>query len=149
MHLDHVGIATTDAASTAELFADLFDAPIAHRETFDGNRVVFVDLGQAGDGGHPTEAGESDEPTDPSGPYLETLAPTGDEGPIARFLDREGPGIHHVALAVPDAARALAHAESLGIDLVDDAPRPGAWGHRVAFLHPSDTGGVLVEFVEK
>lgn len=146
MHLNHIGIATTDAAGTAELFAELFDAPIVHRETFDGNRVAFVDLGAAGDGGDPTDAGESAEPT---GPYLETLAPTGEEGPIARFLNREGPGIHHVALAVPDAARALAHAESLGIELVDDAPRPGAWGHEVAFLHPSDTGGVLVEFVEK
>lgn len=133
MRLDHVGIAAESASDAADLFAGLFDAPIAHRETFDGLRVVFVDLGGTDDA---------------AGPYLELLEPVDDGGAIARFLDREGPGIHHIAVAVPDATAALETASALGIGLVDDEPRPGAWGHTVAFLHPDDTGGVLVEFVE-
>ena len=143
MHLDHIGIATRDAAETAELFTELFDAPIAHEETFEDNHVVFLALGDTGE-----SAGETDEPATDSGPYLELLEPAGDTGAIARYLDRSGPGIHHVALGVSDATAALETAAALGIDLVDDEPRPGAWGHEVAFLHPSDTGGVLVEFVQ-
>jgi len=81
------------------------------------------------------------------GGYFELLEPTAG-GAIAGYLDREGPGIHHVALATDDIAAALDRARDLGIDLVDEEPRPGAWGHEVAFLHPRSTGGVLVEFVE-
>jgi methylmalonyl-CoA/ethylmalonyl-CoA epimerase len=132
MHFDHVGVATDDAADLAALFADLFDTEIVHEEEFDGMRVVFLDVG--GDGTR--------------GPYLELLEPLTDDGSIARFLDRDGAGIHHVALATDDVAAALDGAEALGLDLVDDEPRPGAWGHEVAFLHPGSTGGVLVEFVE-
>jgi len=131
MHLDHVGVATDDAAELAALFADLFDAEIAHEETFDGMHVVFVGVGD--DGG---------------GPYLELLEPETDEGAVARFLDREGAGLHHVAVATDDIVAALETAEVVGVETIDDEPRPGAWGHEVAFLHPGSTGGVLVEFVE-
>ncbi|GAB3416054.1 methylmalonyl-CoA epimerase [Haloparvum alkalitolerans] len=127
MEFDHVGVATDDAAALANLFDDLLDAPVAHEETFDGMRVVFLEL----DGGG----------------YFELLEPR-EGGAIADYLDREGPGVHHVALATDDAAAALDRARGLGIDLVDEEPRPGAWGHDVAFLHPRSTGGVLVEFVE-
>ena len=128
MRFDHAGIATRDAAGLADLFADLFERPIVHEETFDGMRVVFLELAD--------------------GEYLELLEPV-DGGTISDYLDREGPGIHHVALATDDLAGALDHARDLGVDLVDEDPRPGAWGHEVAFLHPRSTGGVLVEFVEK
>jgi len=129
MRFDHVGIATRDAATLADLFGTLFDAPVAHRETFDGLDVTFLDLGNG---------------------YLELLEPLDEEaeGAIPRYLDREGPGIHHVALETSDVAAALDVAREHGIDLVDETPRPGAWGHEVAFLHPASTGGVLVEFVE-
>jgi methylmalonyl-CoA/ethylmalonyl-CoA epimerase len=127
MRFDHVGVATDDAADLADLFDGLLDAPIAHEETFDGMEVVFLEL----DGGG----------------YFELLEPTAG-GAIADYLDREGPGIHHVALATDDVEEALDRARGLGVDLVDEEPRPGAWGHRVAFLHPRSTGGVLVEFVE-
>jgi len=127
MRLDHVGIATDDAAGLAGLYADLLDCELAHEEEFDGMAVVFLDLG---------------------GSYLELLEPLNDDGAIASYLDRDGPGIHHVALATGDVEGALDRARDCGVEPIDDEPRPGAWGHEVAFLHPRDTGGVLVEFVE-
>ncbi|SFH56473.1 methylmalonyl-CoA epimerase [Halorubrum aquaticum] len=126
MRFDHVGVATRDAAGLADSFSGLLDAPVAHEETFEGMRVVFLEL----DGG-----------------YFELLEPA-EEGPIRDYLEREGPGIHHVALATDDLPAALDRARDRGVDLVDEEPRPGAWGHAVAFLHPRSTGGVLVEFVE-
>lgn len=144
MHLDHVGVATDDAAELAALFADLFDTEIAHEEQFDGMHVVFLDVGGGSD--EPTDDGATDA-EESDGPYLELLEPKSDDGAVARFLDREGPGLHHVALAVDDVADALTTAEGMGLDTVDDEPRPGAWGHEVTFLHPGSTGGVLVEFV--
>jgi len=127
MRFDHVGVATRDAADLADLFDGLLNAPVAHEETFDGMTVVFLELEDGG--------------------YFELLEPT-EGGPIADYLDREGSGIHHVALATDDIERALDRARERGIDLVDEEPRPGAWGHEVAFCHPRSTGGVLVEFVE-
>jgi methylmalonyl-CoA/ethylmalonyl-CoA epimerase len=128
MRFDHVGIATRDAAALADLFGTLLDAPVAHRETVDGLDVTFLDVGDG---------------------YLELLEPLADEGPIPRYIDREGPGIHHVALATADVGAALETAREMGVELVDERPRPGAWGHDVAFLHPESTGGVLIEFVER
>jgi methylmalonyl-CoA/ethylmalonyl-CoA epimerase len=124
---DHVGIATPDAGELAELLGGLLGAPVAHEETFDGMRVVFLAVGTG---------------------YLELLEPAaGDDGPIARHIDRRGPGIHHVAVRTPDLRGALDRAREAGVELVDEEPRPGAWGHDVAFCHPSSTGGVLLEFV--
>ncbi len=128
MRFDHLGIATTDAAELSALFRDLLDASIVHEERFEDLQVVFLDL----DGGG----------------YLELLEPV-EEGTIARYLDRNGSGMHHVALATDDLPAALDRARGMGVDLVDEEPRPGAWGHEVAFLHPGSTGGVLVEFVER
>jgi len=128
MHFDHAGVATDDADGLAALYETVFDAPVAHKEEFDGLRVVFLDLGDG---------------------YFELLEPLPDaEGAIPNYLDRQGPGLHHVALATDDIDGALADARAAGVDLIDDSPRPGAWGHEVAFCHPNSTGGVLVEFVE-
>ncbi len=128
MRFDHVGVATRDATALGALFEDLLDAPIVHEERFEDLHVTFLELEDGG--------------------YFELLEPAA-EGTIDRYLERHGPGIHHVALATEDVARALDRTRDLGIDLVDDEPRPGAWGHEVAFLHPGSTGGVLVEFVER
>ncbi|WP_248515471.1 methylmalonyl-CoA epimerase [Salinarchaeum laminariae] len=125
MEFHHAGIAAEDGAATAALFADLLELEIVHEESLDGMEVVFLDAGNG---------------------QLEILEPT-DDGPIASFLERQGPGIHHLAFATDDIAEALEHARSLEIEPIDDEPRPGAAGHDVAFLHPSDTAGVLVEFV--
>jgi len=125
MHLDHVGVATDDADGLASLLGSILDAPVAHEERFDGMWIRFLALGNG---------------------YLELLEPV-ESGPIARYLDRNGPGIHHLAFATDDIEGALEEAVNHGIEPIDDEPRPGAWGHDVAFLHPRDTGGVLIEFV--
>ena len=126
MRFDHAGIVTDDADALADMYADLFDAPVAHEEEFDGLRVVFLDLGNG---------------------YFELLEPL-EAGTVARYLEENGPGIHHLAVETDDAAAALDRARDYGVELIDDEPRPGAWGHDVAFLHPKSTGGILVEFVE-
>ncbi|MFC7155535.1 methylmalonyl-CoA epimerase [Halomarina halobia] len=126
MHFDHAGIATGDADALASLYCELFSTRIAHEERFDGLRVLFLDLG---------------------GGYFELLEPV-EEGTISRYLDRNGPGIHHLAVATEDIEATLARAKTMGVDLIDEEPRPGAWGHDVAFLHPKSTGGILVEFVQ-
>jgi len=126
MHFDHAGVATDDADALVDLYGDLLGCPVAHEETFDGMRVVFLDVGNG---------------------YIELLEPR-DGGPIASYLDDNGPGIHHLAVATDDIEDALGRAREAGVSLIDEEPRPGAWGHDVAFLHPKSTGGVLVEFVE-
>jgi methylmalonyl-CoA/ethylmalonyl-CoA epimerase len=124
---DHAGIATDDAAGLAEQYVALFDAEIAHEETFDGMNVVFLDLGNG---------------------YFELLEPVENGGAIASYLDDNGPGIHHLAVATEDVEEALERAREMDIALIDDQPREGAWGHDVAFLHPKSTGGILLEFVQ-
>ncbi|MEM4781717.1 MAG: methylmalonyl-CoA epimerase [Halalkalicoccus sp.] len=126
MRFDHAGIATDDSEELADLFGTLLDAPLVHEEIFDGMTVRFLDLGNG---------------------YFELLEPR-EGGTIARYLDRNGPGIHHLALATDDIERALEIARDADVELIDEDPRPGAWGHEVAFLHPKSTGGVLTEFVE-
>ena len=125
MQFHHAGIATDDAAGLADRYAALFDAPIVHEEQFDGMTISFLDLGSG---------------------YFELLEPH-EDGPIGRYLDSHGPGIHHLALSTADIEAALTRAAEQGIDRIDEEPRPGAWGHEVAFLHPASTGGVLIEFV--
>ncbi|MEF8799709.1 MAG: methylmalonyl-CoA epimerase [Halolamina sp.] len=130
MEFDHAGIATEDAAETAALFTELLDAPNVHEETDEERdlRFVFLDLGNG---------------------YLELLEPLEGESTIADYLAENGPGIHHLAFATDDAAAALDLAREMGIEPLDDEPRPGAWDHDIAFLHPRDTVGILVEFVEQ
>jgi methylmalonyl-CoA/ethylmalonyl-CoA epimerase len=122
---DHAGLATDDADGLADLYADLLGCERVHQETFEGIYMVFLDVGNG---------------------YFELLEPRG-EGTIARYLDEHGPGIHHLAVATDDIEAALDRARACGVDLVDEEPRPGAWDHEVAFLHPDSTGGVLLEFV--
>jgi len=127
MEFDHAGIATAEFDDLAALYERVFDAPLVHEEEFEGLRVGFLKLGDG---------------------YFELLEPLDDESSIAGYLDRQGSGIHHVALRTGDVAAALETAVEADVALIDEEPRPGAWGHDVAFLHPDSTGGVLVEFVE-
>jgi methylmalonyl-CoA/ethylmalonyl-CoA epimerase len=83
-----------------------------------------------------------------SGSLVELLEPNTADSPISRFIDRRGPGIHHICFAVPDLDDTLARCRAKGIKLIDDTPRMGAEGKRIAFLHPASTGGVLIELTE-
>ncbi|WP_415382885.1 methylmalonyl-CoA epimerase [Halosimplex sp. TS25] len=128
MEFDHAGIATDDRDALIDLYGTVLDASVAHEETFGDLRVAFLDMGNG---------------------YLELLEPTPDaQGPIPNYLDSRGAGIHHLALRTDDIGDALDAARAAGVELIDEAPRPGAWGHEVAFLHPESTGGILIEFVE-
>ena len=126
MRIDHAGIATDDAAELAAQYTGLFDCSVAHRETFDGMEIIFLAFENC---------------------YFELLEPK-DDGSIANYLDSSGPGIHHLAVETADIEQALEQARERGVGLIDKEPRPGAWGHDVAFLHPGSTGGVLFEFVQ-
>jgi methylmalonyl-CoA epimerase len=130
--LAHVAIAVTDAESTAAEYARLFGARIEHREFLSdrGLSVIFLDI-----------AGVHVELVEPFDPSDETNT-------VARFLQKRGQGLHHVAFGVPSADAALAHAIAEGAEPIDRAPRPGARGTRVAFLHPRSTSGALIEFAE-
>lgn len=80
---------------------------------------------------------------------VELLEPTADDSPITKFLATRGPGLHHIALKVDDIADAIADCEKAGLRMIDTAPRPGAGGCSIAFIHPKSTGGVLVELTQR
>lgn len=127
--LDHVGIAVHSLDDALPVFASLASSPGTGRERVDSQGVEVVFLG--------SQAGR-----------IELLAPTRPDSPVARFLERRGPGMHHLCYRVPDIARALQEHHAAGYELIDAAARPGAHGHQVAFLHPRSTGGVLIELLE-
>jgi LAO/AO transport system kinase len=122
--LDHVGIAVSDAAPLAALLHELFGLETGAPETLGVHRVRFVDTGSA---------------------TVELVEGLSDDSAVAKFLRAHGPGLHHICLRVPDIEAALARLKSLGVTLVDEIPRAGAHGSKIAFLHPASTGGILIE----
>jgi methylmalonyl-CoA/ethylmalonyl-CoA epimerase len=129
VHLDHIGIAVTDLEAAIHFYTGAFGAVVTERYDLphDKVRVAFLDAG---------------------GALLELLQPSGDDGPVFRFLQRRGEGLHHVAFLVPDLVQALADARTRGQRLIDERPRPGAGGRLIAFLHPATSHGVLVELIQ-
>jgi methylmalonyl-CoA epimerase len=125
-HLDHVGIAVDDLAAALAFFQDALGLEVRAPEEVAGQRVRA----------HVVPVG---------GPALELLEATAPESPIARFLARRGPGLHHITLCVDDLGAAIEHLVGRGVRLIDRQPRPGAEGALVAFVHPSSAHGVLVE----
>jgi methylmalonyl-CoA/ethylmalonyl-CoA epimerase len=127
--LSHVAIAVRDADGMVALLVSALGAERAGEELIDGGalRVVFVRLGPV---------------------TLELLEPRSQEHTVARFLETRGPGLHHVSLEVTDLTEALERCRAAGVRLIDSAPRPGAHGSQVAFLHPKSLGGVLVELCQ-
>ncbi len=127
--IDHIGVATDDLDASLALYEGSMEMPIAHRETVEeqGVEAVLLDVGDC---------------------HVELLRPLGPETPVGKFLDRKGPGLHHVAYRVDDIASALSSLADAGVDLIDREPRTGIRSSQVAFLHPRSTGGVLTEIVE-
>ena len=127
--IDHVGVAVEDLDKAVALYSERFAMPVQHRETVEEQGVEAVLLG----------VGES---------HVELLRPLGPETAVGRFLDRNGPGLHHVAYGTDDIDSALEQVRAAGLRLIDERPRTGIRNSRVAFVHPKSTGGVLTELVE-
>jgi methylmalonyl-CoA/ethylmalonyl-CoA epimerase len=127
--IDHIGVATDDLDGAVALYEDTLGMPVAHRETVESQGVEAVLL-DVGDG------------------HVELLRPLGPDTPIGKYLERKGPGLHHVAYAVDDIDGVLSSLKEAGIELIDSEPRTGIRDSRVAFVHPRSTGGVLTELVQ-
>jgi methylmalonyl-CoA/ethylmalonyl-CoA epimerase len=127
--IDHIGVAVEDIDAALELYEGAFAMPLAHRETVEeqGVEAVLLDVGEG---------------------HVELLRPLGPETAVGKYLERKGPGLHHVAYAVEDIDATLRSLSDAGLELIDSEPRVGIRESRVAFLHPRSTGGVLTEIVE-
>jgi methylmalonyl-CoA epimerase len=127
--IDHVGLAVEQIEPALELYRERFGLVLAHREVVEeqGVEAVLLDVGEN---------------------HVELLAPLGPETPVGRFLARRGPGLHHVAYQVHDIDATLAALKREGMGLIDERPRVGIRGSRVAFIHPRATAGTLTEIVE-
>ena len=123
----HIGIAVANIDDALRFYRDVLGLTPHPAETADGATIVSLPFGES---------------------EVELLEPRDPESPIARFLERRGPGIHHVCYRVANLDAALASARAAGYRLVDDTPRAGAGGCRIAFLHPKSTDGILIELTE-
>ncbi|MGH9291984.1 MAG: methylmalonyl-CoA epimerase [Acidimicrobiales bacterium] len=128
--IDHVAVAVHDLEAAIDWYAETLGARVEHRERIerDGVEEALVRVADS---------------------YVQLLTPTRDDSPVAKFLERRGEGVHHVAYRVSDCAAALASMRLAGATLIDDAPRPGSRGTTVAFVHPRSAFGTLVELVEE
>ena len=127
--IDHIGVAVEDLDAAIELYGGPFDMPEQHRETVEeqGVEAVLLDVGEG---------------------HVELLRPLSGDTPVGKFLSKRGPGLHHVAYQTDDIEAVLGKLRESGVELIDQEPRIGIQGKRVAFLHPRSTGGVLTELVE-
>jgi methylmalonyl-CoA epimerase len=127
--VDHIGIAVADLDAAIALYASTAGTSVTHREKLldRGVELAFLNTG---------------------GTKLELLAPLKDDTPIARFLAKHGPGLHHVCYKVDNIRTEMARLESLGAQLIDTTPRPGASGTIIAFIQPASFSGVLTELCE-
>jgi methylmalonyl-CoA/ethylmalonyl-CoA epimerase len=123
----HVGIAVSDIDAALSFYRDVLGLAPHPPEEADGAAIVSLPFGES---------------------EVELLSPLTAESPIAKFLERRGPGIHHICYRVPDLDAALAACRAAGYRLVDEVPRTGAGGHRIAFVHPKATAGILLELTE-
>jgi methylmalonyl-CoA/ethylmalonyl-CoA epimerase len=123
----HVGVAVSNLDEALAFYRDVLGLEPHPPEIADGATIVSLPFGES---------------------EVELLAPLEPESPIARFLARRGPGIHHICYRVPDLAAALEACRAAGYRLVDEVPRTGATGRRIAFIHPKATGGILLELTE-
>ena len=127
--IDHVGIAVSDLGEAVDRYRRTFGIEPVHRERMDDQGVDEVLFA----------VGES---------FVQLLGALGPDTPVGRFLGTRGPGIHHVGYRVANVADALEHLRAEGITLIDETARPGSRGTTIAFVHPKDMGGVLVELVQ-
>jgi methylmalonyl-CoA/ethylmalonyl-CoA epimerase len=127
--VDHIGVAVEDLDAAIALHEGSYGMAVAYREVVEeqGVEAVLLDVGEN---------------------HVELLRPLGGETPVGRFLSKRGPGLHHVAYQVADVQATLDTLRDRGLQLIDETPRTGIRGSRVAFLHPASSGGVLTEIVQ-
>lgn len=130
MKIEHIGIATRKIEDALEFWRDALGLQVVGTEEVAEQkvRVAMLPLGE---------------------PRIELLEPTSEDSPVAKFLEKRGAGIHHIAVRVDDIRVALARLKEQGARLIDESPRVGAGGCLVAFIHPASAGGVLLELVER
>lgn len=128
--VDHIGIAVHSLEQSLPFYTDILQLPLLGIEEVESEKVKVAFL----------QAGET---------KLELLEPTSAESPIAKYIEKRGQGIHHVALGVGSIEERIKEIKEKGIQMIHDVAKPGAGGASVAFLHPKSTGGVLYEFCEK
>ncbi|GAA1103407.1 methylmalonyl-CoA epimerase [Nocardiopsis composta] len=133
--IDHIGIACRDLDAAVEFYRRTYGFEVAHEEVNEeqGVREAMLRVSGTDDGG---------------ASYLQLLEPVRDDSPVAKFLERNGEGVHHVAFGTDDVRAASESVAGRGVRVLDAEPRPGSMGSRIAFLHPKDCGGVLTELVQ-
>jgi len=130
LHIDHIGLAVKSNAEGKTFWSDILGLPFEGEETVAEQKVKTAFF-----------------PVDKS--EVELLESTADDGPISKFIEKKGQGVHHIAFRVDDIESALAELKEKGVQLIDETPRIGAGGAKIAFLHPKATGGVLVELCQR
>ncbi|MFY9783767.1 MAG: methylmalonyl-CoA epimerase [Acidimicrobiales bacterium] len=129
IEIDHVAIAVRDLEAAITWYADVFGATVEHREIVesDGVEEALVRVADS---------------------YVQLLTPTREDSPVAKYLEKKGEGLHHVAYRVADCAQALEMVKASGNQVIDEVPRPGSRGTTVAFIHPKASFGTLIELVQ-
>jgi len=128
--IDHVAIAVRDLEAAIAWYADVFGATVEHREIVESDGVEEALIRVADS-------------------YVQLLTPTRDDSPVAKYLEKKGEGLHHVAYRVADCAVALEAVKAAGYQVIDQAPRPGSRATTVAFIHPKASFGTLIELVQE
>jgi methylmalonyl-CoA epimerase len=130
IEIDHVAIAVRDLEAAIAWYADVFGATVEYREIVesDGVEEALVRVADS---------------------YVQLLTPTRDDSPVAKYLEKKGEGLHHVAYRVADCAAALDAVKASGYQVIDQAPRPGSRATTVAFIHPKASFGTLIELVQE
>ena len=129
MKVDHIGIATQTLDEALAIWRDALGLQVDHTEEVaeQGVRIAMLSVGET---------------------HIELLEPLSENSPVGKFLEKRGPGIHHIAIRVADIRAALADLRARGTRLIDESPRTGAGGCLVAFVHPASANGVLLELVQ-
>jgi methylmalonyl-CoA/ethylmalonyl-CoA epimerase len=128
--IDHVAIAVRDMEAAIEYYRSTFGVEVAHREVIESDGVAEALL----------KLGDS---------YIQLVTPARDDSPVAKYLEKRGEGLHHIGYRVDDVAEALARVKAAGHRVIDEVPRPGSRGTTVAFVHPKEAFGTLIELVQE
>jgi methylmalonyl-CoA epimerase len=126
--IEHIGIAVSNLDEALKLYRDTLGLKVDHIEDFEGMKIAFLPIGDI---------------------EFELLQPTDPNSALAKFLEKRGEGVQHIALKVDDVEKSLEELKAKGLQVIDQKPRRGAGGAQIAFFHPKSTGGVLLEICQR